>query len=171
MVIIIVGIISSLFGKDKKEASKKNHREFDSNPRPTAQPVQKRSVKEMKRTIEEAFPKNIKEIKRAFEESYPKEVKEIKDMHPNTVKELQTTVQSVVESDTYQELLNQQEKWAREAAALEEKAIAITQVSKQASAHSKELQAFHKNELVNGLIMSEVLGPPKSKRPMVHGKR
>ncbi|MEH6941207.1 hypothetical protein [Bacillus sp. JJ722] len=157
---VIIGIISSLFGKEKKDASKQKRPEFDPIPKPTAQPVQKRKVKEIKQVLEDVNPKKIKEIKHVLEDLNPKKVKEIVSSAQVKAKEIENEV-----SDTYQELLKQQERWEQEAAALEAKANSMKQANHVAIYSDVGLNAFHKNELVNGIIMSEVLGPPKSKQP------
>lgn len=169
---VIIGIVSSLFGKEKKDKTKHKRPEFDKH---TAKPVQKRKVKEIKQVLEDVNPKKIKEIKQVLEDINPKKIKEIKhvleDLNPKKMKELVSSAQVKAHdvenevSATYEELLKQQERWEKEAANLEAKANSIKQANHAAIYSNAGFNAFHKNELVNGIIMSEVLGPPKSKRP------
>ncbi|WP_042345821.1 hypothetical protein [Bacillus massiliigorillae] len=163
---IILGIVSSLFGKEKKDKPKHKRPEFDPTPRPTAQPVQKRKVKEIKQVLEDLNAPKMKEVKQALEDLNPKKVKELVSSATHVKPDVEQEI-----SNSYQELLEQQAKWEKQAAALEAKANAIKQSNPSAIQSNNGLNAFHKNELVNGMIMSEVLGPPRCKKPLQRLKK
>ncbi|MGM9924822.1 MAG: hypothetical protein ACI35R_11300 [Bacillus sp. (in: firmicutes)] len=140
--VVIGGIISSLFGKEKKDTKPKRP-EYKPTPTPMSQPVQKRKVKEVKQTWEEAVPEKVKEV----------------------VHTAAAEAQEVVVSQTHKELLKQQEKWRKQAAQYEAKANAIKRAE-----HVSGNAGFSKEELLTGIIMSEVLGPPRAKKPFAKGK-
>ena len=66
-----------------------------------------------------------------------------------------------------EQLRQRQEMWAKQAAA----ASAVKTVARQGEEHpasekTSELPSYSKNKLVTGIIMAEVLGPPRAKRPL-----
>ena len=66
-----------------------------------------------------------------------------------------------------EQLRQRQEMWAKQAAA----ASAVKTVARQVEEHpasekTSELPSYSKNKLVTGIIMAEVLGPPRAKRPL-----
>lgn len=160
LIFILIGIISSLFGKEKmKEDSRHTGRQKPNGPqrsqtaapqRPQQQakpltPVtpHKPSVSKSAR-IEDASKENAAEkanqTKRILE-SYIQESGEGIDPHPEGHRAFQ------------KEVYEQEEK--------------INQKAKEGLQREpgRKLPEFSRNQLVNGIIMSEILGPPRAKKP------
>ncbi|WP_077618852.1 hypothetical protein [Bacillus sinesaloumensis] len=64
--------------------------------------------------------------------------------------------------ERYQEL---QEKGIYSEPIKEEKEPALSVIKQSASTGSKEVKSFSKNKVVEGIIWSEILGPPRAKKP------
>ena len=135
ILVIAFGVISSLFGGDKKKKAKEYRPQLDipsmrqeryPEPKQEAQPV---------------------EVSTLVQEDKPKVQKE-------------TTM-------TVEQLRYMQERLARQAADVDKKVTAIQQSTTASKKQGGALPFYNKkSKLVNGIVMAEILGPPRAKRPM-----
>ena len=144
ILVIILGAISSFLGKSSKKAD-------DSLPeRPKQRPTASQTLKDYQRRYEET----IEQSKPTLGDSGTPEA------FPETVREVaEAEISSAM--DNY---LEEQEELRRKAEAMEQKIGRFKDASSGSSAHRKKMGAFSENPVVNGLIMAEVLGPPRSKQ-------
>ena len=138
-VIVLIGIAASLMGGG--ENKKKNQKKFpETTQMPTtfekAKPVVKRAITESKKVVETVAPKRDYQQPRA-----------------TTMEKVEQDYNSTLERLSKQK--NQLEKQ-------------VKQIKHNPTSHAKrhgELPTYSNNKLVNGIIMAEVLGAPRSKKP------
>ena len=137
VVIILFGIVSSLFGGDKKQQNKKPYSE--TTQMPTITPAKQAEPKQM--------PQQQHHAKKVQEAA-------VRVQNKQRVKEELSTAQ------TY----------------LAEKAAMMNKETEQLPRKSRDLNrqladekvtqgTFSQNEIVNGIIMAEILGAPRAKKP------
>ena len=144
LLVIILGAISSVLGKSSKK-------EADSLPeRQKQRPTVTQTLKDYQRKYEET----IEQSKRAMGDYGL----------PETPRETMQQAAEAEISSAMDEYLEKQEELRRKAEAMERKIDRIKHVPSGVPAKPKKMGTFSKNPVVNGLIMAEVLGPPKSKR-------
>ncbi len=144
LLVIILGAISSFLGKGSKKAD---------DPLPE-RPKQRPTVTQ-----------TLKDYQRKYEETIEQSKRTLSDFgNPEASRD---TVQEAAEaeiSSAMDDYLEKQEELRRKAEAMEQKIGRFKNVSSGSSADRKTMGAFSKNPVVNGLIMAEVLGPPRSKQ-------
>ena len=144
LLVIILGAISSVLGKgNKKEGSSLPERQ---KQRPTV-------------------TQTLKDYQRKYEETIEQSKRAMGDYGlPETPRETMQEAAEAEISSAMDEYLEKQEELRRKAEAMEQKIGRIKDTSSGVPSEPKKMAAFSKNPVVNGLIMAEVLGPPKSKR-------
>ncbi|MGN1387577.1 MAG: hypothetical protein ACI4XS_13340 [Bacillus sp. (in: firmicutes)] len=142
IVIILFGIVSSLFGGDKKQRKQKPFSETTRMPTMTqAKPA------EQKQVLQKQAAKKIQDAAAKVKESQPAK----------------------------EELSSAQAYLAEKAALLQKQSERLPQktldISKPVSAEKKTQGTFSQNEVVNGIIMAEILGAPRAKKPYARSRR
>ena len=144
LLVIILGAISSVLGKSSKK-------EGDSLPeRQKQRPTVTQTLKDYQRKYEET----IEQSKRAMGDYGL----------PETPRETMQEAAEAEISSAMDEYLEKQEVLRRKAEAMEQKIGRIKHMPSGVRKKKKKMEVFSKNPVVNGLIMAEVIGPPKSKR-------
>ncbi|MFS0780866.1 hypothetical protein [Bacillus sp. 1P06AnD] len=170
LIIILIGVLSSLFGREKKkeESRRTQHRQGPAQtthrtgpstgqhhradtrknqPHSSHSPRTSGKMEQARTTLKQAAEKKIEQA-RQMAETYthkapaPK-AEEVKEVFHDEMEDLQ------------QKLRVYEEKLARS-----ESISASIRVQKDASDGR-----FSQNQLVNGIVMSEILGPPRAKKP------
>lgn len=150
---VIIGIISSLFGKDKKETNKPNR------PKQPQQQKQQRTstVTTVERKLEEMAKSLQTQAKKVSDSVNPEREKEVKSSSPVQLEQQR--------SNMYEQYANQVAELERKA---EETAMTVKSLQSTTSLpyhhRQKKLKTYSKNNLVNGLIMYEILSPPRAKK-------
>lgn len=133
LLVIVFGVISSLFGGDKKKKGKEHRPQLDI---PTMRTEKYDEPKQKAQPVEMSIP---------VQEDKPKEQKE-------------TTMAE-------EQLRYMQERLARQAADVDKKVIAIQQSATTSRKQGGVLPSYsQKSKLVNGIVMAEILGPPRAKK-------
>lgn len=154
LLIILIGILSSMF-KKKKEPNR-------TSPRQPEAPKKK-------------WQEVIQEIQEEWEEqTTAKPIQEAKPVQPAESVEIQEEDERrIAELKRLQQAYEEQQKRERESeTAISTPSIVAAKVisDDQSPVYHKEL-SFGKQELINGIIMSEVLGPPRAKRSLRQSRR
>ena len=154
LLIILIGILSSMF-KKKKEPNR-------TSPRQPEAPKKK-------------WQEVIQEIQEEWEEkTTAKPIQEAKPVQSAEAVEIQEEDERrIAELKRLQQAYEEQQKRERESeTAISTPSIAAAKVisDDRSSVYHKEL-SFGKQELINGIIMSEVLGPPRAKRSLRQSRR
>ncbi|AZV44438.1 MULTISPECIES: hypothetical protein [Peribacillus] len=156
LLIILIGILSSMF-KKKKEPNR-------TSPRQPEAPKKK-------------WQEVIQEIQEEWEEkTTAKPIQEAKPVQSAEAVEVQEEDERrIAELKRLQQAYEEQQKRERES----ETAVSTPSIASaaakvisddQSPVYHKEL-SFGKQELINGIIMSEVLGPPRAKRSLRQSRR
>ena len=156
-VFIIIGIISSLFGKEDKKKNNKTNRPTQEPQHRHQRPERTQTIKTIERKMEDMAKKLPQEAKKALDTVHPEKMKKVMSSAPSKVEEHHP---------------NKYDQYARQIAEMEREVehtvMNVTSLKKTGSLphqqHHKTLKTFSKNNLVNGLIMHEILGPPRSKK-------
>ena len=141
VVIILLGLVSSLFGGDKKQQKKKPFSET------TQMPTMTRSQQ----------PKM--------------------EQKPQQVKKVQEVAGKSLNKDSVKEELSAAQTYLAERAAMLQQKKKQMPARKPLETHQrteKEAVArgtFSQNEVVNGVIMAEILGAPRAKKPYSQSRR
>lgn len=155
IIAIIIGIITSIFNKGKTETEKKPSKQmppFSNQPAP-------RQQKEVRPAQQQNRPKTLEDFANEVfgqlnEKAKPVEQK-VETVPPIQVeKPIQRQMQPVVEQTSYSQSTNSNR-------VLTERPI--VQKLKQQS-DSLQVVPSNKRELMQAIVMSEILGPPKAKR-------
>ncbi len=140
---IVFGAIYSFLGKLKQENT-------GNSPAPVNRPTVTRTLQDYQRKLEQSA-----EEAKGKAERWMGDTGRTAD---ETAKKVQDIPDALAEYEKEHELLRHQ------AEAAERRMDSIHLPVDTAPKTKKEIPAFSKNPLVNGLIMSEVLSPPRSKR-------
>ncbi len=153
--IIIIALIS--FFVNRASEQKKRAANQEKPKAPNSRPVQPR---QQERPISPANPKPIHEKPQPVRVERPRSLKEAAEI-------LLSQMQPQVE-EKKAEAENKMEELKKEAAAYKEKAIEIQRraeaVKEKKPADAQNEPFFQQSDIVKGIIMSEVLGPPRAKR-------
>lgn len=161
IIIILIGVISSLL---KKKNNKRNQPKSGQSQAP--KPIWKEVIREFQDAFEEEKKKLPKTIEQTKTNQLPDSQQKDVDAERKRVAELKRLQQE------YEEKHDQEEKSELAMPTVVEiptsaKVISVptthTISDKKSPIYNKEI-SFGKQELINGIIMSEVLGPPRSKR-------
>lgn len=163
ILIILIGVISSLLKKKNNPNQKKSQPQ---GPKPIWQ--------EVIREVKEEWLEEKKEI--------PKTIQEAKSVHPSVddnkskekverkrIAELKRLQNEYEEKQKYTEVESNPRIAAVFPTSASPKDVPVLYVStisdNDSPIYNKEM-TFGKQELINGIIMSEILGPPRSKRSL-----
>ena len=157
IIAIILGIITSLFNRGKKEETKKPTKPMQMPP--FSNPPAPRQQKEVRPTQQQNRPKSLEDFANEVfgqlgEKSKPV-VQKVETVQPKQVeKPIERQTQPVVEQTTRSQSTNANR-------VLTERPI-VQKLKQQ----SEALQVVPSNqrELMQAIVMSEILGPPKAKR-------
>ncbi|GHH97044.1 hypothetical protein [Neobacillus kokaensis] len=139
-IIIIIGILSSIFGKGQTK-NKQNHRN---------RPVSLETFEEIKTFMQNETKKRTKTIQNEFEQLQPAKkdvIEQYKQVNQNI--EARERVQSRPRNKVKEEIV-------------EDKEPLYTELTEEGSRHRDNLET---NMILNGIIWSEILGEPRSKNP------
>ena len=164
ILIILIGVISSLLKKKNNSNQQKSSQPQESKP------IWQEVIREVKEEwLEEKkqIPKTIQEAKSVFspvddnkseEEAERKRIAELKRLQ-NEYEEKQkhTEVQSNPRTAAV---------FPTSASAKDVPVLSVSAIADNGSPIYNKEMTFGKQELINGIIMSEVLGPPRSKRSL-----
>lgn len=148
--VILIGVISTLFGRDK---------ETKKEQKPPQQRPHRAPTNQAEREKEQRNMSTLERTKKMLEDASAKKVKEVVSSSKVKAHEVESEL-----SREYDNYLQKRSMLENQAAEME---IQVTSI-KQAARNTKqvhELKAFSKNKLVDGIIMSEILGPPRAKKP------
>jgi len=145
VLLILFGIVSSLFGGDKKKQKQKPYSETTQMPTMTPT-ILTESKKVLQRQNDE---KKVKEIAAAV---IPENTQQVKEELPTA----------------YNYLTEKQAKLQRQSEPMRKKTpdLQVQKVDEKATRGT-----FSQDEVVNGLIMAEILGPPRAKKPHARSRR
>lgn len=153
IIIILIGVISSLL---KKKNNKGNQPKSGQPQAP--KPIWKEVIREFQDAFEEEKKKLPKTIQEAKNIQLPDSQQKDADEERKRVAELKRLQQE------YEEKHDQEEKSELSIPTVVQIPTSSEGISdKKSPIYNKEI-SFGKQELINGIIMSEVLGPPRSKR-------
>lgn len=151
IMMVIVFIVSSLLGKGKEQQQKKESKQmppFSSQPAPRKQEVERRTEQKRPKTLEDfanevfgQLNEKVKPVSQRVERELPKQVEKPVEAAP-----------AIVEPVT--EKINNPRS-------LKERPI-VAMAKKEAEAF--QVVPSNKRDLMQAIIMTEVLGPPKARR-------
>lgn len=149
---IIVAVISLIF---KRKTGANQEKREERMPPPVARPIQtsREKVEETFRPVQQAFPELTK----------ARNLKEAADV---LIAKSQPTV-----NEKQDELKNKLEKLKKEEENHRIKASKIKQVEQNNKHEPSVGLQFQANDILKGVVMSEVLGPPRSLRPYGRSRR
>ncbi|MBD3109729.1 cell envelope integrity protein TolA [Bacillus sp. AGMB 02131] len=141
VVIILLGLVSSLFGGDKKQQKKKPFSETTQMPTMTRSQQPKMEQK----------PQQVKKVQEVA----------AKSLNKDSVKEELSAAQTYLAERAAMLQQKQKEMPARKPLETHQR------TEKEAVARG----TFSQNEVVNGVIMAEILGAPRAKKPYSQSRR
>lgn len=152
--IIVIALIS--FFVNRASEQKKRTDKQERRNRPNSQPVQTSKVE--KRTPPVSKP--VQEKPKPVLTERPRSLREAAEI---LISQMQPQIE-----EKKAETVSKMEELQKEAAAYEQKAREFQQkaeaVKRKETAEPSIDSFFHKDDIVKGIIMSEVLGPPRAKR-------
>jgi len=150
IIMVIVFIVSTLFGKGKEQQQKKETKQmppFSSQPAPRKQEVQRRTEQSRPKTLEDfanevfgQLNEKVKPVSQRVERELPKQAE-------MPVEAARSAVEPVTEK------INNR--------SLKERPI-VAMAKKEAEAF--QVVPSSKRDLMQAIVMTEVLGPPKARR-------
>lgn len=150
IIAVIVFIVSSLLGKGKEQQQKKESKQmppFSSQPAPRKQEVQRRTEQKRPKSLEDfanevfgQLNEKAKPVSQKVERELPKQ--------PKPVEVARSTVEPITNQIS-------------NARSLKERPI-VAMAKKEAEAF--QVVPSNKRDLMQAIIMTEVLGPPKARR-------
>lgn len=151
IIMIIVFIVSSLLGKGKEQQQKREKQQmppFSSQPAPRKQEVQRRTEQSRPKTLEDfanevfgQLNEKVKPVTQNIERELPKQVSKPVEAAPSIVEPVTEKVNN--------------------ARSLKERPI-VAMAKKEAEAF--QVVPSSQRDLMQAIIMTEVLGPPKARR-------
>ena len=157
IVFIIIGIISALFNKDKKQPgkqkpSKQQMPSFGQQTVPEKSKPVPQKQRPAARSLEDFANEIFGQLNEKVEQQKPKQLKPRQSQ----------TVPVTPTVETARQVAIDQAKAAERRS--ERPPLGERPLTKKLSAQSKSYAPKSRADLVQGLIMSEILGPPKAKR-------
>ncbi|NCU18471.1 hypothetical protein [Pallidibacillus pasinlerensis] len=175
LIIVILGGLLSLIGGDKKKTEKQSPR-----PRPSTKELEKtppfgsdgdpfsgnrNPFEDLKRELEDAFGPSRRQEQR--EDHFPEsQEKKHETVQPITKEESVDVVEQVDEQLAQAERILQKKLQARQNQ-LEQDLVRFDRITQQLSSEDKVIKVpkVTRKNVTQGIIWSEVLGPPRSKKP------
>lgn len=151
--LIILAIVSFLANRaksNKKPAQEQQKRAETSRPQQQPQSEMRETAAEQTRrrpVPTEATPRSLREAAETFLSQLQPQVEEKKEQTATKIGELEVRVR----------------EYEQKAQAAQEKAASFARNERQ-TIHPDEPAMFGRNDILNGIIMSEVLGPPRARK-------
>ena len=155
IVFIIIAIISSLFNKDKKQPEKQ---------KPSKQQMPsfgQQTIPEKSNPVPEKQRPAAKSLEDFANEIFGQLNEKVEQQKPQQPRQFQTIPVAPV-NETAREVAIEQAKAAERRS--ERPPLGERPLTKKLSEQSKSFAPKSRADLVQGLIMAEILGPPKAKR-------
>ncbi len=160
IIIILIGVISSLL----KKKNKPNQQKLGQPQAP--KPIWKEVIQEIQKELLEEKKKTPKTIQEARSVQYDSSTKSEEEEDTKRIAELKRLQQEYEEKYTYDVEPESNTAPVFPTPIKVKAAPAASMISDEKSPIYNTKPSFTKQELINGIIMSEILAPPRSKRSL-----